>query len=286
MNEISNVLAVEENSLATTEHESVDINNADIDVKLVDSSTLCEKVKENPQEEDGMQDKIPITGSEDQMEMATGEIPLEGDAVKECSNMPSDGYEPTPMEETKITDEHLETLVPQAKDEVLIQEDDNPALDAPETESEYAEKESGHEVKEHLAEEPYGLKEEESRKSSSLSEVTDFSNVEEPRELENESDACKAETLQDKQSSDVEREEVEDGKPMDEAKDVGETFGTYNDREKAIQEEENIAKDSAKPESLKEDTELPKGAQDQIPEVINVNDDAKVRATNTHFTPW
>ncbi|XVF57999.1 hypothetical protein PTKIN_Ptkin07bG0027300 [Pterospermum kingtungense] len=291
--DISNVLADDENSLGTTEHEGVIVANADIDVKPVDS-TLCKKVKEIPQEEDGMQDKKPKTGSEDQIEMATREIPFEevlGDADKECTNMPAD--EPTPMEERKITDEtsekdhapdeHSEIPVPQATDEILIQED-NSTLDAPERESEAAEKGSGHEVEENLAKEPYGHTEQESGKSSSVSEVINVSNVEEPGELENESDACKAKALQDELISDIglEREKVEDGKPLDEVTEARETSYTYKDREKEIQEEENLAKSLAKSESLKEDTEvekedteLPRQAEDQIPEVTDVNDDAK-----------
>ncbi|XWS32731.1 hypothetical protein CRYUN_Cryun22dG0015100 [Craigia yunnanensis] len=295
--EINNVLAIEENGLATTEHEGIGVDSANNDVRPANDSTSCEKVKEIPQEEDGMQDKVPNAGSEDQMEMTTREIPLReilGDEVKEYSNMPSEEYEPKPIEERKITDEtsekdhapeeHSETPVSQATDEILLQKEDNPTLDVPRAESEDTGKESGHEVKEHLAEEPYVHTEQESRKCSSVSDVINFSKGEEPRELENESDTCKAKTLPDEQSSDIvlEREKVEDGKPLDEATDVGETSGTCNDREKAIQEEENLAKNLAKPESLKEDTEvekeeteLPRGAHDQIPEVINVNDNAK-----------
>ncbi|XWS44132.1 hypothetical protein CRYUN_Cryun15aG0018400 [Craigia yunnanensis] len=47
--EIKNVLAVEENGLATIEHEGIGVDSADIDVKPADSSTTCEKEKEIPQ---------------------------------------------------------------------------------------------------------------------------------------------------------------------------------------------------------------------------------------------
>ncbi|XWS44133.1 hypothetical protein CRYUN_Cryun15aG0018500 [Craigia yunnanensis] len=203
------------------------------------------------------------------MEMTTREIPLKeilGDEVKEYSTMPSKECEPTPIEERKITDEtsekdqapdeHSETPVSQATDETLMQKEDNPTLDVPKAESEDTGQESGHDVKEHLPDEPYVHAEKESG-CSSVSEVTNVSNGEEPRELENESDACKAKALQDEQSTDIglEREKVEDGKPLDEATDVGETSGTCNDSEKATQEEENLAKNLAKPESLKEDNE-------------------------------
>ncbi|XVF57998.1 hypothetical protein PTKIN_Ptkin07bG0027300 [Pterospermum kingtungense] len=284
--EINDFLAVEENGLATTGHEGIGVNSVDIDLKEVDSSTSCEKMKGIPQEEDVMQDKVPNTGSEDQMETVTMETL--GHAVKEYSNMPSEEYEPTTMEEGKITDEtsekdhapdkHSETPVSQATtDEIPIQKEDNPTLDVPAAEPDDTEEKSGQEVKEHFAEEPYAHTEQESGKCSFVSEVINVSNGEEPRELENESDACKAKKLQDEKSSGIslEREKVEDGKPLDEASDVGESSGTSIDRENAIQEEENLDKNSAKPESLKEDTELPREAHDQIPEVINVNDNAK-----------
>ncbi|XWS44130.1 hypothetical protein CRYUN_Cryun15aG0018200 [Craigia yunnanensis] len=130
--EIKNVLAVEENGLATIEQEGIGVDNSDIDVKPVDSSTTCEKEKEKeiPQEEDGMQDKVPNAGSEDQMDMTTRDIPLKerlGDEVKEYPTIPSEEYEPTPIEERKITDEtsekdqapdeHSEIPVSQATDE-------------------------------------------------------------------------------------------------------------------------------------------------------------------------
>ncbi|XWS40700.1 hypothetical protein CRYUN_Cryun17cG0017900 [Craigia yunnanensis] len=289
--EINNVLAVEENGLATTEHEGIGVDSADIDVKPVDSSITCEKDNEIPQEEDGMQDKVPNAGREDQMEMTTKEITLKeilGDEMKEHSTMPSEEYEPTLNEERKITDEssekdqapyeNSEIPVSQATDEILMQKEDNPTVDVPKAESEDTGTESGHEVKENLAEESNVHTEQESGECSSVSEVTNVSNGEEPREIENPTEACKAKTLQGEQSSDLgfETEKIEDGKPL------GETVSTCKDGEKAVQEEENLAKNLAKPESLKEDTEIGKeetelsrGAHDQIPEVVNVNDEAK-----------
>ncbi|XP_022750543.1 enolase-phosphatase E1-like [Durio zibethinus] len=294
--ERNNVLAAEENCMVTTEHEGIGIDGADVDVKPVDPSTSFEKEKEIPQV-DGMQDKVPNAGSEDQMEMTTREIPLNeilGDEVKEYSTMPSEEHKLTPTVERKIIDEtsekdqtpdeHSESPVLQATDEILMVKEDNPTLDVPKAESEDTGKEGRHEVKEHLAKEPYVHTEQESGKSHSISGVTNVSNGEEPRELENESDACKEKTLQDKQSSDtgLERKKVEDGKPLHEATDVGKTSGTCHDSDKANREEENLANNLAKPESLegdteveKEETELPGGAHDQIPEVINVNDNAK-----------
>ncbi|XVF16353.1 hypothetical protein REPUB_Repub10bG0024200 [Reevesia pubescens] len=260
--EINNVLVVEENSLATIEHEGIRLDSADIDLKPVDSSITSENEKEIPQEEDGMPDKVPNTGSEDQMETTTREIPLKeilGDEMKEHSTISSEQYESTNIEERNITD-------------------------VPKVESEDTGEESGHEVKEHLADKSYVHTEQETGKCISVPEATDVSNEEEPRELEDQSDACEAETLQDEQSSDLglEKEKIEDGKPLDEATDLEETSNTCKDGENAIREDENLAKNLEKPESLKEDTEVekeetepPRGAHDQIPEVINLNDNAK-----------
>ncbi|MBA0630324.1 hypothetical protein Godav_002438 [Gossypium davidsonii] len=191
--ETENVVATEENSLATTEHESVHVDGADNEVEQDKSSLSCEKDKEISREEDGMQDKVPY--------------------------------------------EHSETPVPQATDEILMEKADDPTLDVPTIES----KETG---PEHLAEESYAHTEQETGECISV-----------------------AKTPQDEQLSDLglEKEKIEDGKPSDEAVDSGDTSGMYKDVEKAIQEEGNLA------ESLAE-TEVPKGAQDQIPEVINMND--------------
>ncbi|MFQ6647794.1 hypothetical protein Gotur_021406 [Gossypium turneri] len=191
--ETENVVATEENSLATTEHESVHVDGADNEVEQDKSSLSCEKDKEISREEDGMQDKVPY--------------------------------------------EHSETPVPQATDEILMEKADDPTLDVPTIES----KETG---PEHLAEESYVHTEQETGECISV-----------------------AKTSQDEQLSDLglEKEKIEDGKPSDEAVDSGDTSGMYKDVEKAIQEEGNLA------ESLAE-TEVPKGAQDQIPEVINMND--------------
>ncbi|XP_022741523.1 titin-like isoform X2 [Durio zibethinus] len=292
-NERKNVLSVVEDDLATTEHEGIGVESTDIDVKPLDSSITCEKDMNSLQEEDGMQDKIPNAGSEDQMEMTTKEIPSKeilGDEEKEPSTSPSEEYEATLTVE-KITDETSEkdqapyecseTPVSQATDEILMQNEDNPTLDVPKAEAEDTGKESGHEVMDHMAQEPIVRTEKESGKCSSVAE-TNVSNVEEPRELENQTDACEAKTLQDEQSSDLglEREKIEEGKSLDEATDLGET--SCKDGEKAIEEKENLAKNLEKPESLKEDseigkddTELTRGAHDQIPEVVNVNDNAK-----------
>ncbi|PPD86410.1 hypothetical protein GOBAR_DD16671 [Gossypium barbadense] len=137
----------------------------------------------------------------------------------------------------KVPYEHSETPVPQATDEILMEKADDPTLDVPTIES----KETG---PEHLAEESYVHTEQETGECISV-----------------------AKTSQDEQLSDLglEKEKIEDGKPSDEAVDSGDTSGMYKDVEKAIQEEGNLA------ESLAE-TEVPKGAQDQIPEVINMND--------------
>nr|KJB75908.1 hypothetical protein B456_012G064000 [Gossypium raimondii] len=191
--ETENVVATEENRLATTEHESVHVDGADNEVEQDKSSLSCEKDKEISREEDGMQDKVPY--------------------------------------------EHSETPVPQATDEILMEKADDPTLDVPTIES----KETG---PEQLAEESYVHTEQETGECISV-----------------------AKTSQDEQLSDLglEKEKIEDGKQSDEAVDSGDTSGMYKDVEKAIQEEGNLA------ESLAE-TEMPKGAQDQIPEVINMND--------------
>ncbi|KAK6256420.1 hypothetical protein SCA6_017725 [Theobroma cacao] len=293
---INKVLAVERNSLATTEHEGVGIDSADIDVKPVDSSISCEKDKEIPKEEE---DKVPNEGSENQMEMTAREIPLKeilGDALKDYSTVPSEEHEhePEAIEERKLTDEtsekdqapyeHSEAPVSEAMDEKLMQMENNPTFDAPKVESEDNGKGNGHEVKENLPEEPYVHIEEETGKCNTVSEATDISKGEEPREPENQRDACESKTSQNEQSSDfgLERKETDDGKPLDEATNLYETSGTCEDGEKAIQEEENLAENLAKPESLKEDievekeeTELLQISCDQMPEIIGTNDTAK-----------
>ncbi|TYI30649.1 hypothetical protein ES332_A05G402400v1 [Gossypium tomentosum] len=132
----------------------------------------------------------------------------------------------------KVPYEHSETPVPQATDEKLMEKADDPTIESKET------------GPEHLAEESYVHTEQETGECISV-----------------------AKTSQDEQLSDLglEKEKIKDGKPSDEAVDSGDTSGMYKDVEKAIQEEGNLA------ESLAE-TEVPKGAQDQIPEVINMND--------------
>ncbi|KAH1128749.1 hypothetical protein J1N35_000127 [Gossypium stocksii] len=264
-NEINNVVVVEENSLARSEHEESGVCSAEIDVKSRDSHVTREKDMEK--EEEAMQDKVPNAGSEDQLEMTTKEIPLKeilGYEVKE--------YEATLIEERKITDEtsekdqgsceHSETPVPQITDEKSIQNEDNPLVDVPKAKPEDTGNESGHEVEEELAE------------KSNL-EVTDVSSGEEHRELENQTDACKAETLPVENSSDVglERSKFEDGKPLDGAMDLEATLGTSKDDKKATGEE-NSAKNIEKPESLKEETEMEK--ENQIPEMVITNYRAKM----------
>ncbi|XP_052489627.1 uncharacterized protein LOC105768983 isoform X10 [Gossypium raimondii] len=264
-NEINNVVVVEENSLARSEHEESGVCSAEIDVKSGDSHVTHEKDMEK--EEDAMQDKVPNAGSEDQMEMTTKEIPLKeilGDDVKE--------YEDTLIEERKITDEtsekdqgsceHSETPVPQITDEKSIQNEDSPLVDVPKAKPEDTGNESGHEVEEQLA-------------GKSNLEVTDVSSGEEHRELENQTHACEAETLPVENSSDVglERSKFEDGKPLDGAMDLEATLGTSKDDKKATGEE-NFAKNIEKPESLKEETEMEK--ENQIPEMVITNYSAKV----------
>ncbi|OMO69362.1 hypothetical protein COLO4_29109 [Corchorus olitorius] len=263
MQEINDV-AVEKDGLETTEQEGTGVDSADVDVKPADSIS-CEKDKEVPQEEEGMQDEVPNAGSEDQLETTAKEIPSKeilGDETKEVDTVPSEEYEPTPSEERKLSDEtsekdqvpceDSETPVAQATDDILIQK---------EVESEDSGKQSGHD--ENLAE-----------KCTSESEVIDVSKMEESRELENQSDACESKTSQDEQSSDLglESEKTNDGKPLDEVTDLGEISSTCKDGEKAIQEEENLAK----PESLKEDAEVEKEetglvteAHDQMSEAVN-----------------
>ncbi|MBA0758642.1 hypothetical protein Gotri_021621 [Gossypium trilobum] len=264
-NEINNVVVVEENSLARSEHEESGVCSAEIDVKSGDSHVTHEKDMEK--EEDAMQDKVPNAGSEDQMEMTTKEIPLKeilGDEVKE--------YEATLIEERKITDEtsekdqgsceHSETPVPQITDEKSIQNEDRPLVDVPKAKPEDTGNESGHEVEEQLA-------------GKSNLEVTDVSSGEEHRELENQTHACEVETLPVENSSDVglERSKFEDGKPLDGAMDLEATLGTSKDDKKATGEE-NFAKNIEKPESLKEETEMEK--ENQIPEMVITNYSAKV----------
>ncbi|TYJ28309.1 hypothetical protein E1A91_A07G250300v1 [Gossypium mustelinum] len=264
-NEINNVVVIEENSLARSEHEESGACSAELDVKSGDSHVTHEK--DMGKEEDAMQDKVPNAGSEDQLEMTTKEIPLKeilGDEVKE--------YEATHIEERKRTDEtsekeqgsseHSETPVPQITDEKSILTEDNPLVDVPKAKPEDTGNESRHEVEEQLAE------------KSNL-EVTDDSSGEEHRELENQTDACEAETLPVENSSDVglERSKFEDGKPLDGAMDLEATLGTSKDDKKATGEE-NLAKNIEKPESLKEETEMEK--ENQIPEMVITNYSAKV----------
>ncbi|MFQ6620614.1 hypothetical protein Gotur_001262, partial [Gossypium turneri] len=266
-NEIYNVVVIEENSSARTEHEESGVCSAEIDVKSGDSYVTHEKDMEIPEEEDAVQDKVPYAGSEDQLEMTTKEIPLKetlGDEVKE--------YEATFSEERKITDEtsdkdqdqreHSETPMPQIMDEKLMQIEDNPLVDVPKAESKDMGNESGQAVEEQLAEE------------SNL-EITDVSTVEEHRELENQTNACEAKALPVENPSDVglDRSKIEDGKPLDEAVDLEATLGTHKDDEKAT-EEEKLAKNIEKPESLKEDTEIEK--ENQIPEMVIMTYNAKV----------
>nr|KJB06189.1 hypothetical protein B456_001G264900 [Gossypium raimondii] len=266
-NEIYNVVVIEENSSARTEHEESGVCSAEIDVKSGDSYVTHEKDMEIPEEEDAVQDKVPYAGSEDQLEMTTKEIPLKetlGDEVKE--------YEATFSEERKITDEtsdkdqdqreHSETPMPQIMDEKLMQIEDNPLVDVPKAESKDMGNESGQVVEEQLAEE------------SNL-EITDVSTVEEHRELENQTNACEAKALPVENPSDVglDRSKIEDGKPLDEAVDLEATLGTHKDDEKAT-EEEKLAKNIEKPESLKEDTEIEK--ENQIPEMVIMTYNAKV----------
>ncbi|KAA3459406.1 titin-like isoform X2 [Gossypium australe] len=266
-NEIYNVVVIEENSSARTEHEESGVCSAEIDVKSGDSYITHEKDMEIPEEEDAVQDKVPYAGSKDQLEMTTKEIPLKetlGDEVKE--------YEATFSEERKITDEtsdkdqdqreHSETPMPQITDEKLIQIEDNPLVDVPKAESKDTGNESGQVVEEQLAEE------------SNL-EVTDVSTVEEHRELENQTNACEAKALPVENPSDVglDRSKIEDGNPLDEAVDLEATLGTQKDDEKAT-EEEKLAKNIEKPESLKEDTEIEK--ENQIPEMATMTYNAKV----------
>ncbi|KAK8347043.1 hypothetical protein V6Z12_A07G257100 [Gossypium hirsutum] len=263
-NEINNVVVIEENSLARIEHEESGACSAELDVKSGDSHVTHEK--DMGKEEDAMQDKVPNAGSEDQLEMTTKEIPLKeilGDEVKE--------YEATHIEERKRTDEtsekeqgsseHSETPVPQITDEKSILTEDNPLVDVPKAKPEDTGNESRHEVEEQLAE------------KSNL-EVTDDSSGEEHRELENQTDACEAETLPVENSSDVglERSKFEDGKPLDGAMDLEATLGTSKDDKKATGEE-NLAKNIEKPESLKEETEMEK--ENQIPEMVITNYSAK-----------
>ncbi|TYG62947.1 hypothetical protein ES288_D07G272400v1 [Gossypium darwinii] len=106
-----NVVAVKEIGLATTEHDVIGVEGANIDVNSMDFSVTCEKNVEapKPREEDGMQDKIQNAVSEDRKEMTTEDVPLKeaiGDEIKEHSTIPSEEYETT--EERKITDETLE----------------------------------------------------------------------------------------------------------------------------------------------------------------------------------
>ncbi|XP_040972782.1 titin isoform X7 [Gossypium hirsutum] len=266
-NQKCNVVVIEENSSARTEHEQIGVSSTEIDVKSGDSYVTHEKDMEIPKEEDAMQDKVRNEENEDQLEMTTKEIPLKeilGDEVKE--------YEATLIEERKITDEtsekdhdlceHSETPVPQVTDEKLILNEDNPLADVPKAEPEDTGNESSHEVKEQLAEE------------SNL-DVTNVSTGEEHRELENQTDACKEKTLPAENSSDVglERSKFEDGKPLDETMDLEATLGTCKDGEKAT-EEENSAKNIEKTESLKEDAEKEK--ENQIPEMVTMTYNAKV----------
>ncbi|KAK8673487.1 hypothetical protein V6N13_111819 [Hibiscus sabdariffa] len=243
-NERNNVVA-EVRGLETTQLEGISVYSAEMNVK-----SPTETDTEIPREIDAIQDKAPNAGSEDQLEMNSEEIPS-----KEISDGTS--------EKDRYLYEHSEILSSQATDEKLMQNEDSPQSDVPKAEPE---DESRHEVKEQLVEEPNV-------------EVTNVSTEEVHSEQDNQTDASEAKTLHDEKSLDLElkSEQNEDGKPLDEATDLGDTMGTCNDDEKVVKEE-NLAKNLEETESLKEDSEIGK---DQIPGVIIVNDNAKVEDFNS-----
>ncbi|XP_038996915.1 titin-like [Hibiscus syriacus] len=265
-NERNNVVVVKERSLETTQLEGIGVYSAEMNVK-----STTEKDTEIPREIDAVQDKVPHGGSEDRSFMNEEEIPLKeilGYEVKE--------YEPTFIEERKISAEtsekyrdlyeHSEILLSQETDEKLMQNEHNPQLDVPKVEPEDTGNESRHEVKEQLVKEPNV-------------EVTNISTGEEHSEQNNQTNSSKAKTLQDEKSSDLKlkTQQNEDGKPLDEATDLGETVGTCND-DKNVIKEENLAKSLEETESLKEDSEIGKV---QIPGVIIMNDNAKEEDYNS-----
>ncbi|KAL4378147.1 hypothetical protein GQ457_02G012010 [Hibiscus cannabinus] len=246
-NERNNVVA-EERGLETTQLEGISVYSAEMNLK-----SPTETDTEIPREIDAIQDKAPNAGSEDQLEMNSEEIPS-----KEISDGTS--------EKVRYLYEHSEILPSQATDEKLMQNEDSPQSDVPKAEPEDAGNESRHEVKEQLVEEPNV-------------EVTNVSTEEVHSEQDNQTDASEAKTLHDEKSLDLELkpEQNEDGKPLDEATDLGDTMGTCNDDEKVVKEE-NFSKNLEETESLKEDSEIGK---DQIPGVIIVNDNAKVEDFNS-----
>ncbi|XP_039016693.1 STE20-like serine/threonine-protein kinase [Hibiscus syriacus] len=247
-NERNNAVVVEERSLETTQLEGIGVYSAEMNVKSPTEDT------EIPREIDAVQDKVPNAGSEDRLEMKAEEIPS-----KEISAETSEKY--------RDLYEHSEILLSQETDEKIMQNEDNPKSDVPKAEPQDTGNESRHEVKEQLAEE-------------SKAEVTNVSTGELRSEQDNQTDASNAKTLQDEKSLDLrlKTEQNEDGKPLDEVTDLGETVGSCNDDEKVIKEE-NLAKNSEETESLKEDSEI--GKEDQIPRVIIMNDNEKVEDYNS-----
>ncbi|KAL4379182.1 hypothetical protein GQ457_02G020490 [Hibiscus cannabinus] len=138
----------------------------------------------------------------------------------------------------KVPYEHSETPLPPATGETLMEKADNPTLDIPKIES----KETG---PEHFPEGSFVHTEQETGKCISV-----------------------AETLKDEQSSNLGfvEEKIEDGKPLDEATDLGEASGICRDVEKVIQAEDDLAKNLTEQETV-----VLKGFPDQVSEAINMN---------------
>ncbi|KAK8717015.1 hypothetical protein V6N13_044300 [Hibiscus sabdariffa] len=104
-------------------NEGTVVESADIDVKSADSYVTSEKDMEIPREEDGMQDKSPNQGSENQMEMPTEEIQLKevlGDEMKEPSIMPLEEYDATLIDETSEKEQALYKHLENVGDDVKV----------------------------------------------------------------------------------------------------------------------------------------------------------------------
>ncbi|KAK8592994.1 hypothetical protein V6N13_043388 [Hibiscus sabdariffa] len=232
---------------------STDLEDSTSDTKektLVEESTNnaeLESAPVAPETEEKKQETYNVVPTEESSLATTGhdgacvdgaDIAVEpADSSVSCEKDKEISREEDGMQD-KVPYEHSETPLPQATNETLMEEADNPTLDNPKIES----KETG---PEHLPEGSFVHTEQETGKCISV-----------------------AETLKDEQSSNLGfvKEKIEDGKPLDETTDLGEASGICRDVEKVIQAEDDLAKNLTEQETL-----ALKGFPDQISEVINMN---------------
>ncbi|XP_039009847.1 restin homolog isoform X2 [Hibiscus syriacus] len=243
------------------EHPEVDISSSSVSDETVKESVKeyesiplksTEKADSSTALEDSTRDtkeKTLVEGSINTAEPESAPVVPETEEKKketdnavptEENNLAMTGHQVAGVDGLDIDVEPADsqTRLPHATDETLMEKEDNPTLDVPNIEA----KETG---PEHLPKESYLHREQENGK-------------------------CKlvAETLKDEQSSDLGflKEKIEDGKQLDEAMGLEDTSGICEDVEKVIQAEDDLAKNLAEQE-----TEVPKGATEQISEVKNMN---------------